>query len=297
MASGIIAKKLPEWAAIGESGVRCGDFDRSYVSLETLERLRSGEWKRGRIGGFSRHSARRLREALFRYHVPNARCCGLTLTVPWVWSADLLPEWRRVFRAFAQSFRRRFPESAMIYRVELQRRGAPHVHAVAYVAENAPLEALRRLWFDSVVFRGVGRGTRPRGLHGGDIGGFNRHGADVRPMDGDDADALFRYLCDHASKRKREQLGYGGRQWGFVNRPALRARASEPVVFSSDSARRWFYRYLRRLRAYAVADPRCVFGSRKVCSRRTFGVSFLRHGRASALRLVECAERTAGLCQ
>ena len=105
--------------------------------------------KRGEISEFSAGSRRRLRAALLELSIPGALRCGITLTVPWKGTdfAPLMDEWRQCLDRFAKSFRRRFPHSAYIFRVELQQRGAPHAHALAYIAleDIAPAPAPPRV--------------------------------------------------------------------------------------------------------------------------------------------------------
>lgn len=115
------------------------------------------EIKRGNITEFSRGAVRRLREALFKYSIPDAYTVGVTLTVPWhaLDFEPLMEEWRTAFERFRTAFARSFPSSAAIYRNEIQRRGAPHAHAVCYIA---PAD-LKRV--DLSGKRGPARSRRP----------------------------------------------------------------------------------------------------------------------------------------
>ena len=116
----------------GERGMRV-KLNVCKVQPKHLESV-----KRSEITTFSAASSRRLREALFNSSIPDSIVLGLTLTVPW--HADdfepLMDEWRKTFERFRTAFIRRFPGSAVIYRNELQKRGAPHVHAVLYLSQK-----------------------------------------------------------------------------------------------------------------------------------------------------------------
>jgi hypothetical protein len=58
------------------------------------------------------------------------------------------------------------------------------------------------------------------------IKGAQEHSVKVEEQERD-ANKLWRYLCDHTSKSKQAQLGYVGKQWGFINKKNL--VKTEPV--------------------------------------------------------------------
>ena len=103
--------------------------------------VRDGERMRGKIGGFSPAARRRMRRLLLTACL-DCPCVnyGITLTLPWHWDSDNPQPGLDAFRAAWQRFRHawiyRFPHSAMIYRVELQTRGAPHIHAIVLDADT-----------------------------------------------------------------------------------------------------------------------------------------------------------------
>ena len=116
---------------VGEHGMRV-KLDMTMPPPKHLDGV-----TRGKITQFSPGAARRLREALFSNSLATEhKTFGLTLTVPWHAETfePLMEEWRATFRRFQISFLRRFPNSAAIYRNELQKRGAPHIHAVVYLS-------------------------------------------------------------------------------------------------------------------------------------------------------------------
>ena len=57
------------------------------------------------------------------------------------------------------------------------------------------------------------------GYYGGSRSGAMSHSCKLEPLD--DLPALFRYVADHTSKHKQAQLGYHGKQWGYLNRHLL----------------------------------------------------------------------------
>ena len=97
--------------------------------------------KRGRITSFTKRSKRRFRKALVCLDLPNgATRYAVTLTLPWMnedWgSEEILSDFNQSMETFRTSFVRCFNHCAMIYRVERQRRGAPHMHAMFYAPRD-----------------------------------------------------------------------------------------------------------------------------------------------------------------
>jgi len=233
-----------------------------------------------------------MRKALLGLEIPNAIRLGLTLTVPWPneWcQADqdrCNAEFRECFNRFGVAFRRALPNSGMIFRVELQQRKAPHVHAVCYVdiaalaalptpspasgvgdaAERLLLAVAVKCWNCQAV----------KDLHGGSTHGFFEHGVKVEQMD---MNAMMRYICDHATKKKQAQLGYKGKQWGFIKRSNFRPTSATVCCFpdtpGGEHAKAVFKRGVRRLTAYHKAAP-CVFGYHTLRNRRKCGVYYSR---------------------
>lgn len=173
---------------------------------------------RGDITRFSAPSARRLREtlAMAKFKDGKASVWGFTFTIP----GKVLPpsEVRRLWHDFVRAYTKQYRDVPMVWRIELQvlTRRQAHWHCVLWIDGNATYRAvmIAELW-RKVVRSHVGVLSRKTDR------GFDLHGVDMRCLDGATATGLIGYLCDHASKHKREQLGWRGRQWGVVNRDAL----------------------------------------------------------------------------
>lgn len=208
---------------------------------------------RGSIDSFSYASRLRLRMALLRYRLPSGVRVGITLTLPWVVSdwPKVMVDFREVLHRFRVYWLRRFPDCGSIYRVELQKRGAPHLHMVSWHRLPLPpdlVDIYFSLWFDSML----------HDLRGGSYSDFARRGVVVDTLP--NVIASIRYLCDHASKRKQAQLGYRGKQWGIYGKSNLVQFCGLPLDFTE----REFVllkRFLRRVTRFRV-DSDCVFGSR-----------------------------------
>lgn len=208
---------------------------------------------RGCIDGFSYGSRLRLRLALIRYSLPFGTRVGVTLTLPWKvndWSL-VMSDFKEVLHRFRVYWLRRFPDCASVYRVELQKRGAPHLHLVSWHKLPLPADLTDcyfRLWFDSLR----------HDLRGGSFSDFARRGVVVDLVP--NVIGAIRYLCDHSSKRKQAQLGYKGKQWGILGKSNLVTSAGYGLEFSERDIV-LLKRFLRRLSRFRVKAG-CVFGSR-----------------------------------
>lgn len=239
--------------------------------------------KRGEIRGFSKSSVRRLRDLLVFGELTTTERAryGYTFTVPWSDLDDVYRDYKASFNRFGVSFSRALPNSCIVFRHELQKRKAPHWHGVLYLSVYDDFDdgLLASLWR---------RAIRPV-KRGGSVSSFLRYG--VKGVSLDDGFAAFRYLCDHESKSKQDQLGYVGKQWGVLNRRKL-VTASESFSFDSRRDLIDFYRLCRRYGRFTVFarerrkrgkdglcnGPRlpldCPFGSKKCRSRKQVAAVF-----------------------
>lgn len=263
--------------------------------------------ERGEITAFTKAARRRLRRCLLSESVPDSFRCHVTFTVPWKGSnfEPLMDEFRECWHRFGVTFRRSFPNSAMIYRVELQQRGAPHIHALTFVRDGDAADADTRrvatpaavaamiqmdmwsMWSQSVL-----------DLHHGSLEGFVNNGVEVEPIP--TAGALYRYVCDHTSKKKQAQLGYKGKQWGKVGQANLvKVAAAALPDFECERHEVLFLRMLRKAMRYRVTSRRLgkpwkrppVFGSVLKGSARVLGDFYL--SRDVVLRMWEFARHEA----
>lgn len=229
---------------------------KQRVHLQSVKPTVGG--KRGDISGFSFASRRRMRLALLRSDL-NQECFrfGLTITLPW--QGDFGDEWLEGFRAcfhrWQTSFRKVHSRWAMIFRVELQQRGAPHVHAIVYAPANEISRFGASFWYKFKEECTLRWYKALKGeMRGGDIQGFFKHSVSVDNIR-DDA-AMFRYLADHASKQKQAQLGYRGKQWGIVGKSNL--VTIDPLQFTDLTERE------HALLARAVAKI-CRYSLKSAC--------------------------------
>lgn len=234
---------------------------------------------RGKIERFSSHSRLRLRDSLASLTLPDSVVHGVTLTVPWLDLDDMSAtvHYKRLFNLFGVSFRRRFPSSACIFRHELQRRRMPHTHMVLFFSayDSARIPDLKTeitgLWLSAL---------RNVGFFGGSVTSAFRHSVKVQPLEG--FPAMFRYISDHASKSKQAQLGYKGKQWGYLNKSLLIPVHAPAVRFPDDYALICFIRSITKLGRFCVPCPISskpdyfkAFSFKKVPRRKATSIQFV----------------------
>lgn len=225
--------------------------------------------ERGDITRFSASSKRRMREALaLAQPIKASDIYGFCFTVP---GKVLEPSQARlVWHDFVMAFNTR-KDVPMVWRIELQRRKQAHWHCVLWIPRGDTPTVARavqtaELWRRIVRHR-VGPFTRRTDM------GFDAHGVDIKALDGATATGIVGYLCDHATKHKREQLGWRGRQWGVVNRRLLDFEGTPVLEATPDEhkqAARQFRRLQERLRRDGVYTGGRVASSNGVM-RSIFG--------------------------
>lgn len=231
---------------------------------------------RGAIRGFSAHSALRLRRLLL--HCRLDKPClmyGVTLTLPWrsISLGAALVAYRAAFNRFSMSFKFKFPNSAMVFRHELQVRKMPHCHIVLYASRD-DFSSYDNVHYITSEFGRLWLLALKSQMYGGSLVGFARYGVKVDKSIGDSA-AAYRYLCDHTSKHKVSQLGYQGKQWGVINRKLLVDDDFEELKFPSLTLRNAYFRHITKYLRPVIADDRCPFSYRRGKSCYVRSVQFL----------------------
>lgn len=182
--------------------------------------------KRGKCQGMSAASRRSLIRWLLTREVPGAPSWAVTLTVPECEGADV---WREKFNHFrVLCVQHSLP---FVWRVELQRRGVPHLHCILY-ADEIGVERFRHDWLSV-----WGLLDHPAAL---------RRAVDYRAIE---SDAWFSYVVFHQFKHSVNQSGWQGRHWGVVGRRFFSDRFLSEFRLSSseyDRARAILYWFVRR---------------------------------------------------
>lgn len=190
--------------------------------------------KRGKVHTFTRAARRRL---LFLLNSINRDLVVslplfLTLTYPAVWDDD--PElWKEHIERLWKRIQRRFPNAALVWRLEPQKRGAPHYHCLLFNVQFVEKEWLSAAWYEIV---GSGDEKHKR---------FGSRVEQVKSWNG-----VNKYASKYVAKLPDEAIQFTnvGRWWGVKGRENL------PVNFLSVSLnfpqfwfmRRVIRRYVRR---------------------------------------------------
>jgi len=173
---------------------------------------RSAGGKRGQIRGFSDEAARRLREAFMTLHVEGFALWAFTLTTHRIFTPC---EWRLLMMRFRQAVKR--SRWAGLWRVELQRRKAPHAHVAFWLPAGIGHAEVEALWLkctgEALDAAAVEHAVRSRKIL-------------------QDASGWAYYMGLHDGKKKEAQLGWVGKQWGIWNRDTLKTRDAR--VFTLD---------------------------------------------------------------
>lgn len=146
-----------------------GQLSRVAFGTGSRERsaVRGGGGARGPITEFSRASRRRLmrRLASVNRHASDAPPAFITLTYPREFSTDPAV-YKPHLRAFVKRICRAFGARPVIWRLEWQKRGAPHFHLLIWdLAPDLPLAE----WCLSNWYEVVGSGDRRHLAHGADV--------------------------------------------------------------------------------------------------------------------------------
>lgn len=206
-------------------------------------RPHKGGAQRGVIQEFTHASCQRLREFMLQHQGPEgSQVFGYSLTVPGTVTPD---EWRTALRLWSKRVQRR--GGCAIWRVELQRRGVPHLHVVLWAPEGSKAwRACSEDWLERCL------PAKCRTVEGGQA-----HAVKGSALWGD-SHRWYAYLVAHSSKHKASQLGWKGRQWGVVAR--ARFSKSVPVleVALTDRQRWSLQRLLRRMLGYRGRKARAM---------------------------------------
>jgi hypothetical protein len=152
--------------------------------------------------------------------IPNEahqKALFLTLTYPREYPADDVA--KRHLDTFAKRISRKWPNAAFVWRIEAQKRGAPHFHLLVYGVEFVPKAWLSRVWYEIVGSkddRHLRAGTQVAYCH------------TIRQV--------LHYASKYAAKEEQGVRPIEGRQWGVKGRKNLPIH----LVVLSLSLQDWF---------------------------------------------------------
>jgi len=206
---------------------------------------------RGEIKGWSSASRRRMREFMLTHRPADGLpLYGVTLTIP----GPVMPPERakRIFSNFARSFEKE--GACAVWRLEIQQRGQLHWHMMAGTRHPGDITLL---WWDTIRNEGPEVFPSPHVVGTMEITSCASRmalpGADLRSCHIDsegDRGSWLRYLQDHVSKGKQEQIAVNiGRHWGVIGRKRFVEIMPEKSVNLDD---RQFFRALRVMQRLAT---------------------------------------------
>jgi hypothetical protein len=110
--------------------------------------------KRGEIRGFSPASRRRLMTLMASVDRTQftRKPLFVTLTYPGKYPTDA-KVYKAHLKAFISRFNRRYPHTAIIWRLEYQKRGAPHYHLMIFTKWFVPWKWVAGAWYDATGAR------------------------------------------------------------------------------------------------------------------------------------------------
>jgi hypothetical protein len=160
-----------------------------------------------------------------------------TLTYPGEFARDRAT-WRSHIRAFFKRLRRRFDIQAIVWKLEPQRRLAPHYHMMIFSHDEITNEAIAGMWHD------IAGGEDPTHLawHLGELGGKNKPCTSrINFYDG-----VKSYCSKYCSKEIEGDTlpGWwrGGRFWGVIGELPITLQTVDVSPREAFDMRRWMRR-------------------------------------------------------
>lgn len=195
--------------------------------------------QRKQITGFSHRSRKNLLKQLFSLSCYPS--LFITLTYPRIYPADS-SEWKRHLDNLSREIRRHFPKSWFFWKLEPQKRGAPHFHLIGDLGSKVPIVPLRqylaKLWF------------RICGTHD------KRHLLAGTQADyvTDSIGKMRAYVCKYVAKTDNaeglEEWANPGRFWGKIGEKNMPPRLAAVLNVSLTDylvIRRYIRKWIKRL--------------------------------------------------
>ena len=120
------------------------------VAKPSGNRPQAGGGKRNIVLGFSRGARRRILQKMAML-IRSVLPLFVTLTYPSEYSTDYT-QWKKHLDTWCKRLHRRYPAAGLIWRLEAQKRGAPHYHLLIFGLELTPdvRQWIAQSWFEVV---------------------------------------------------------------------------------------------------------------------------------------------------
>lgn len=162
--------------------------------------------KRGRITTFSRKSRSRMFKCFGKTNKALlSKSLFVTLTYPRIFPTDS-DTFKAHFHAWRQRLTRTFPNAGAIWRLEFQKRGAPHFHLLVVGIPFIAKEWVSRSWYE---------------IAGGGDRANLKYGTRIERITG--SKKASQYVAKYAAKLPDSSglTDFPGRLWGVIRRTAL----------------------------------------------------------------------------
>lgn len=199
--------------------------------------------KRGRVEGFSNSSRMRLLQMLARIEPPESagyrfKVSFLTLTTRDFFHPRVV---KKYMVDFLKRLGRRFPRMAVVWRLEYQKRGAPHLHLILYNAPYIAKSWVQEAWGEIVgqerPFTRIERVRSYKQL----VGYASKYCAKV------DATGFNSGAKTTGTEKMSDgEIATAGRVWGVYNRSCLPFAEETTVVLPLDGSWWMIRRYCQK---------------------------------------------------
>lgn len=193
-------------------------------------------WVRGDVQAFTARSRSRLLQSFAKMDTRAIPGYPLfvTLTYHHEWS-EIGCEWKLDLKEWERRIRRRYPHAFMYWRLELQRRGAPHFHCLVFGLDESAAAFIRETWLD--VAEACCRWC---------------HLYMARVDTVKSWDQVRRYCSKYCAKVETVKPERPGRYWGILNRSQRKEQLHTVDVTEQEAfrLRRIFKRLIRAANGY-----------------------------------------------
>jgi hypothetical protein len=194
--------------------------------------------RRGRITEFSRRSRSRMLKCIARTNrALLSRSLLVTLTYPRTYSMES-SIYKRHFKRFRERLTATFPAAAAVWKLEFQKRGAPHYHLLIVGLPFLARQWLAKAWYEVVGSSDI------RHLHAG-----------TQVVRCNSPEKACRYAAKYVAKVSDSPSApeFTGRIWGVIRRAAL-----DQHVVQWELERSGFERLLSAIRDVVTRGARAV---------------------------------------
>lgn len=195
----------------------------------TVSQAAQPDWlrgvKRGTINAdFGGKRRKRLFDKFNAWRMPEHRGRFVTLTYPDEYPLDWRI-WKSDLETYRRALLRKYPNTQAIWRLELQRRGAPHFHIMLYTGQRDKLKQFRR-WNDKVWARIAHKHDKYQGKYACQITAVANRGQAVAYLGKYCGKPGQSPVNDDGEIATPESMGDTmGRQWGTIGKPDCRPYA------------------------------------------------------------------------